>query len=254
MHLLMNGPGIPVLDLRSGKRLEAPMYSEDDLKLFATAKCVVVVDPFSNMTPEPYLSQFMKWVPVSCLNPTAQSLCILRRPGSPVADVPWWTVAEIPVLASVSDISAVKRKVSDKNISSQCVWVNKGQDRAMAELKRLCPEVLCFGDGACDIDRVGVGTPLFWCLDDAQTTLDPGPMYPEPDTATLSTLDRDKAPALIHASKPGDFRIAGLTSAMPDPGRMLKDTIQRTTSDSEFAETAEAGFAKLSTQELKDLK
>jgi hypothetical protein len=244
MIVYMNGPGIPVLDFGSGKRLKPPLYIEADKKAFADAEAVVVVEPFRTLTPAPFYDEFRDWVPT-----TKPVLVMVRNMDKYESGLAWTELRQIPVLGSVTDVSILKRQLRD-TVTERLVWVNRGQEANAELLRKSNPYIITLGDG-CDIPGPGTGVPVYWMYDDISNTLTGGLVYPETETKTVSLSDKVKAEACIYDSDPGSFRIADSVTRVPDPGTVLRDTVLRETADPVFAELVETGFRELSVTAIK---
>jgi hypothetical protein len=245
MIIYVNGPGIPVLDFGSGKRLKPPLYTEANKKDFADAEAVVVVEPFCTLTPAPFYDEFWDWIP----RPGKPVLVMVRNMDKYENGLAWTELRQIPVLGSVIDVSILKRQLRD-TVTERLVWVNRGQEANAELLRKSNPYIITFGDG-CDIPGPGTGVPIYWMYDDVSNTLTGGPAYPETETKTISLSDKAKAEACIYDGDLGSFRIADSVTRVPDPGLVLRDTVLRETADPVFAELVETGFRELSVTAIK---
>ena len=251
IEILINGPGLPLLDLSSGKMYQMPPFSGRDAALVQTFEACVLVEPFTSLAPDEHFETMAAWLGDSALH-------ILVRPGS-FADFPaHWCVAPLPVLASIADVSSVKRMLSSEMLWTRCVWVNRGQARAAAELLNVFPNaVLLQSDGWTlegAVPRFAPGMPMFW------TTRDGGPLvpcetvvpFPDP-VRTVSILDKDTLVPLVQTADPGSFRVQGVCGRVPEAHDVLRDTVLKSTADSAFAEAAARSMIEHNLEYVRNL-
>jgi hypothetical protein len=251
MIAILNGPGLPVLDLRSGARVEAPVFSDDDARRFKNVT-VYVVDPFATLSPVDFEAALYRWLPGLVDD------VFLLMPRTPYEAPSGTRVLPLQTITSLSDLSRVRRIRRDACIDERIFKVSRHMESAV--IKENLPEhlFLCGSspDFAGGIPRVSPGKSLYWFYsdsDDRNKCAWTVGMCPETEVDCVLASDPKALEDAAFNKEPSSYRIVSTIRAAQDPRDLLYDGVLKLSSDERFAEAVVTSFDEMSMKGVAEL-